>query len=201
MAAAVNEFEPWLNNKLKSLKTDEGVFGSYITGILDSEDSIDDKKDALEDILSGIVDSDIAFHVNEILEKWEKSRPKDETPKTATDVDVQLAKLLESQSLATTTRREYTDEEKKIREAILSQYSQLSDNEEESAQDDDADSSDLVKNTNAADVAAAARERREQARQEAQRKKEKDKEDREKQKQLKEEKKEKRKTQKGERKR
>lgn len=45
------------------------------------------------------------------------------------DVDLQLAKLLESQSLATTTRREYTDEEKKIREAILSQYSQLSDNE------------------------------------------------------------------------
>lgn len=35
-----------------------------------------------------------------------------------------------------------------------------------------------MKNTNAADVAAAARERREQARQEAQKKKEKDKEDR-----------------------
>lgn len=45
------------------------------------------------------------------------------------DVDLQLAKLMESQSLATTTRREYTDEEKKIREAILSQYSQLPDNE------------------------------------------------------------------------
>lgn len=41
-----------------------------------------------------------------------------------------------------------------------------------------AEGSDLVKNTNAADVAAAARERREQARQDAQRKKEKDKEDR-----------------------
>ncbi|XP_053603792.1 coiled-coil domain-containing protein 43 [Plodia interpunctella] len=201
MAAAVNEFEPWLIDKLKCLKTDEGVFGSYITGILDSEDSIDDKKDALEDILSGIVETDIAFHVNEIIDKWETCRPKEDNPKPATDVDIQLAKLLESQSLATTTRREYTDEEKKIREAILSQYSQLSDNEEDNAQDEEADSSDLVKNTNAADVAAAARERREQARQEAQRKKEKDKEDREKQKQLKEEKKEKRKTQKGERKR
>lgn len=39
-------------------------------------------------------------------------------------------------------------------------------------------SSDLVKNTNAADVHAAARERREQARQDAQKKKERDKEDR-----------------------
>lgn len=43
---------------------------------------------------------------------------------------------------------------------------------------EEPESSDLVKNTNALDVAAAARERREQARQDAQRKKEKDKEDR-----------------------
>lgn len=43
---------------------------------------------------------------------------------------MRLAKLMESQSLTTTaTKREYTDEEKKIREAILSQYSQLSDHE------------------------------------------------------------------------
>ncbi|XP_052758621.1 coiled-coil domain-containing protein 43-like [Galleria mellonella] len=199
--AAVLDFEPWLINKLKSLKTDENVFGTYISGILDSEDSVDDKKDALEGILAEIVESDISVHVNEIIEKWESSRPKEEAPKPVTDVDLQLAKLLESQSLATTTRREYTDEEKKIREAILSQYSQLSDNEENEVNEEEPESPDLVKNTNAADVAAAARGRREQARQEAQRKKEKDKEDREKQKQLKEEKKEKRKTQKGERKR
>lgn len=144
---------------------------------------------------------DISIHVTEILEKWESSRPLEEAPKPATDVDIQLTKMLESQSLATTTRREYTDEEKKIREAILSQYSQLSDNEADAENLEETESPDLVKNTNALDVAAAARERREQARLDAQRKKEKDKEDREKQKQLKEEKKEKRKTQKGERKR
>lgn len=44
-------------------------------------------------------------------------------------VDAQLAKLMNTRCLATTARKEYTDEEKKIREAILSQYSQLSDNE------------------------------------------------------------------------
>lgn len=55
MAAAVSEFEPWLIDKLKSLKTDESVFGSYISGILESEESIDEKKDALEGILSEIV--------------------------------------------------------------------------------------------------------------------------------------------------
>ncbi|CAH2240584.1 coiled-coil domain-containing protein 43 [Pararge aegeria] len=200
MATAVLEFEPWLIDKLKSLKTDEGVFGSYISGILESEESIDEKKDALEGILSEIVERDITIHVNEIIDKWELCKPKEEITKPK-DVDIQLAKLLESQSLATTSRREYTDEEKKIREAILSQYSQLSDNEEDKKKAEEPDCQDLVKNTNALDVAAAAKERREQGRLEAQRKKEKDKEDREKQKALKEEKKEKRKTLKVERKR
>lgn len=55
MAAAVEEFQPWLIDKLRSLKTDESVFGSYISGILESEESIDEKKDALEGILSEIV--------------------------------------------------------------------------------------------------------------------------------------------------
>lgn len=66
--------------------------------------------------------------MSEIIDKWISCQPK-EAPKSAPEVDVQLAKLLEGQSLATTARREYTDEEKKIRDAILSQYSQLSDNE------------------------------------------------------------------------
>ncbi|CAG4944000.1 unnamed protein product [Colias eurytheme] len=203
MAAVMTDFEPWLSDKLKSLKTDEGVFGSYISGILEGEDSIDEKKDALEGLLSEIVENDITIHVNEIIEKWESCKPNQEGPKQVSniDVDIQLTKMLESQSLATTTRKEYTDEEKKIREAILSQYSQLSDNEEEVGTVDVSEGGDLVKNTNALDVAAAAKERREQARLEAQKKKEKDREDREKQKQLKEEKKEKRKTQKSERKR
>lgn len=74
-------------------------------------------------------EKDISEHVNEILEKWELCKPKEDNQKPTGDVDLQLVKLLESQSLATTTRREYTEEEKKIREAILSQYSELSDNE------------------------------------------------------------------------
>lgn len=58
----MSEFEPWLNNKLKALNTDEGVFGSYISGILDGEDSLDDKKDALEGLLSEIVVSRVTAH-------------------------------------------------------------------------------------------------------------------------------------------
>lgn len=66
------------------------------------------------------------------------------------------------------------------REAILSQYSQMTDSEEEN---DDATSigdgkDDLKKNVNAQLVAEAEKQKREQFRLESQKKKEKDKEDR-----------------------
>lgn len=54
MAAAASNFEPWLIQKLKELKIDEGVYGSYITGILEGDESIDEKREALEGILSEI---------------------------------------------------------------------------------------------------------------------------------------------------
>lgn len=119
-----------------------------------------------------------------------------------------MAKLLENKHIATTVQRQYTPEELRIREQILSQYSTV---EFDDGYDEDEGSSatpatnngdsSLVKNTNALDVAQLAKERREQAKLESKAKKDKDKEDREKQKQLREEKKEKRKTVKGERRR
>lgn len=119
------------------------------------------------------------------------------------DVEDRLVKLLETQKLATNEVRVYTEEEKRIREQIIAQYSQLSGDEEE---DEEAavgggPSEDMEKNTNFQDVQARVREQREYAKLASEAKKQKDKEDREKQKQLKEEKKEKRKTVKGERKR
>jgi squalene cyclase len=113
-------------------------------------------------------------------------------------------KLLESQSLATTKQKNYTEEEKKIREAILSQYSQMTDDEDEAEtgnQAGDHKENNIEKNTNVQSVLHAEKVKREQAKLDSQKKKEKDKEDREKQRQLREEKKEKRKTQKGERRR
>ena len=49
-----SEFDTWLNNKLLACNTDEGVFGSYIKGILEGEESLDDKTQALTEILSEI---------------------------------------------------------------------------------------------------------------------------------------------------
>ena len=54
MAVAVNSFDSWLSEKLQALNTDEGVFGSYIKGILEGDESEDEKTEALEGILSGI---------------------------------------------------------------------------------------------------------------------------------------------------
>lgn len=115
---------------------------------------------------------------------WLKFKPKESLQTVnSLDVDAKLAKLLESQCLATTKQKEYTDEEKKIREAILSQYSQMSDDEEENVEvvaagDAHKSENGLEKNTNVLSVQQAEKERREQAKLESQRKKEKDKEDR-----------------------
>lgn len=152
--------------------------------------------------------------IKEITEEWEKCVPNTDVAPTATeDVDAKLARLLETKHITTTVQRKYTEEELRIREQILSQYSQVEyDDGYDEENDDGAGTSfqgsalenndaPLMKNTNAADVAALAKERREQAKVDSKAKKDKDKSDREKQKQLREDKKEKRKTVKGERRR
>ncbi|XP_018313379.1 coiled-coil domain-containing protein 43 [Mycetomoellerius zeteki] len=208
MAVTASSFDAWLSKKLQALNTDEGVFGTYIKGILEGDETEDEKTEALESILAGITEDNISKHVAEILSAWAEWLPTEEVaaaPAPTEDVDVRLAKMLESQSLPTTTQRSYTEEERRIREAILAQYSQMSDedNSEGDGEEDGAGGGDcgIEKNLNAATIVQQEREKREKAKLESQKKKEKDKEDREKQKQLKEEKKEKRKTQKGERRR
>lgn len=57
MAAAPDNFSSWLGSKLKDLNTDENVFGSYITGILDSDETTDEKNEALQGILSEILEN------------------------------------------------------------------------------------------------------------------------------------------------
>lgn len=162
-------------------------------------------------------ETDIDTVISDILEKWQKCQPiQIQEEKQIVDVDTKLAKLLENKHIATVVQRQYTPEELRIREQILSQYSQVEFDDEYEYEDDDTgtvaaaaaaaaakESADpmMAKNTNALDVQLLAKERREQARQDSKAKKDKDKEDREKQKQQREDKKEKRKTVKGERKR
>ena len=55
MSSAKDTFNKWLTNKLKTLNTDESVFGSYIVGILEGDETKDEKHEALEGILSAII--------------------------------------------------------------------------------------------------------------------------------------------------
>ncbi|KAK9872998.1 hypothetical protein WA026_020343 [Henosepilachna vigintioctopunctata] len=208
MAGASEDFQSWLSRTLTDLNTDESIFGSYITGILESDETCDEKAEALQDLLEEIVqNADDLYRIkDEILQKWNYYKIKEPPPKELSeDVGIKLSKMIESHFLSRTKQKEYTAEEKKIKEAILSQYSQMSDDEEEGSKETGQGSGEqkdnLEKNTNAQTVANAEKQKREQARLDSMKKKERDKEDREKQKQLKEEKKEKRKTQKGERRR
>lgn len=130
-------------------------------------------------------DDNISKLVTEILKVWAECLPVEEVgaPKVPVeDVDVRLARMLESQSLPTTTQRSYTEEERRIREAILAQYSQMSEeeNSEGDGEEDGANGGDcgIEKNTNTAAIIQQEREKREKAKLESQRKKEKDKEDR-----------------------
>lgn len=54
MADSTSEFDSWLNVKLNALNIDEGIYGSYIKGILEGDDSVEDKTEAIEGILSEI---------------------------------------------------------------------------------------------------------------------------------------------------
>lgn len=54
MAVAAGTFDAWLSKKLQALNTDEGVFGTYIRGILEGDETEDEKTEALESILVGI---------------------------------------------------------------------------------------------------------------------------------------------------
>lgn len=129
-------------------------------------------------------EDNISKHVAEILNEWTVRLPKNVAAATIPneDVDIRLARMLESQSLPTTTQRSYTEEEKRIRDAILAQYSQMPDeeNSEGDGEDDAAGGGDggIEKNLNAATIIQQEREKREKAKLESQKKKEKDKEDR-----------------------
>lgn len=53
-ACTVDDFDKWLSVKLNSLNTDESVFGEYIKGILQGDESQDEKIEALEGIFAEI---------------------------------------------------------------------------------------------------------------------------------------------------
>uniref|UniRef100_H3D2B0 Coiled-coil domain-containing protein 43 n=1 Tax=Tetraodon nigroviridis TaxID=99883 RepID=H3D2B0_TETNG len=65
------EFESWLNDRLDSLEVDRDVYGTYILGVLQEEETDEEKEDALKGILSAFVDEDTLEDVcTQIIKRW-----------------------------------------------------------------------------------------------------------------------------------
>ncbi|XP_070493014.1 coiled-coil domain-containing protein 43 [Chironomus tepperi] len=191
-------FDNWLKTRLKELKIDVSVYLSYIVGIL--EDSIDEeeKRETLTDIISSLIESDTEKFVNEIFEKWVEAHGAPKPKEVKKEEEVDIAKMLEtqaklSQQASNYKKHQLSEEERRIKEQILANYSQTEFKEEDDDDDEELESDDvdpdLEKNTNKSDVQKLAKEKRDQARLDSQQKKQKDKEDRAKQKANRDEKK------------
>ncbi|GAA6218016.1 coiled-coil domain-containing protein 43 isoform X1 [Lates japonicus] len=206
------EFERWLNDRLDSLEVDREVYGAYILGVLQEEESDEEKEDALQGILSAFLDEDTVEDVCEqIIKQWTECCNRSSAKRSADDAEVQaIASMIEKQAQIVVKQKEVSEETKKRKEALLAQYANVTDEEDE-AEDEEAPSGNhiagneksLFKNTNVEEVLNRQKQKREQAREDAQKKKEMDKMQREKDKLAKQDRKEKEKkrTQKGERKR
>ncbi|XP_024128820.1 coiled-coil domain-containing protein 43 [Oryzias melastigma] len=205
------EFETWLNERLDSLEVDREVYGAYILGILQEEESDEEKEDALRGILSAFLEEDAMEDVcKQIIQQWADYSSRSAAMKNA-DAEVQaIASLIEKQAQIVVKQKEVSEESKKRKEALLAQYANITDEEDEAEEEEPAGGIDitanersLFKNTNVEEVLHRQKQKRDQAREDAQKKKEMDKMQREKDKLAKQDRKEKEKkrTQKNERRR
>ncbi|XP_053645751.1 coiled-coil domain-containing protein 43 isoform X1 [Cherax quadricarinatus] len=201
------DFDSWLKNTLVILNTDDEVFSPYIKGILEGDETTEEKLEALQGILTEITENGIDDLCQDILKKWNLREVDGHTdePPVRVGMDEKLAKIMEEQAQCVVTVKTRSKEEENLKSAILAQYAQVSDGEVTDSDQEELETSGGIstKNTNAEEVFKAEREKRERDKEEAQRKREKDKEDRAKQKSKDDERKEKEKkrTQKGERRR
>ncbi|XP_067047182.1 coiled-coil domain-containing protein 43-like [Acropora muricata] len=207
------EFKDWLSSRLKTLGLDEDVFGSYVTGVLDSEDTDEERKDALIGILDGMTEYPLEDLCSEVLNRWKSSRAeiikKRVMLKEQKEAEKQnkLAEIMEKQaSMVCTIKPAQGKSDDNIKKMLVAQYGHASDEEIFDGSDDEQVSSSskdsgVFKNMNAQLVADQEKEKRERLKQENDQRKQQIREAQEKQKQKAEERKEKEKkrTQKGER--
>merc|ERR1712142_1137620 len=181
--ASMSEFETWLTKKLQDLNTDETVFVLYIVSILEGEDeSQEEKNEGLTGLLSDILDNEAAIEkaLNEILLKWKNCEKLSESvvEPDADKLDItEKMHQITQEKLAnfTISKVEKTEEEKRLKEAILHGYAEGG----SGSSDEDGGPVDLgPANTNAADVQKECLEMREKQKEAAAAKKEKDKNDR-----------------------
>ncbi|KAM7429399.1 Coiled-coil domain-containing protein 43 [Porites harrisoni] len=209
------EFEDWLSSRLKQLGLDEDVFGSYVTGVLDSEDTDEERKDALIGILEGMTEYPLDDLCNEVIDRWKNSRAEvlqqreQVKEQKAAEKQSKLAEIMEKQACTVSAMKPaQATSDGDMKKLLVAQYGHESDEElcgdsdEEPAPSTGKDPG-LFKNVNVQSVADKEKEKRDKMKEENEQKKQQIKDAKEKQKQKAEERKEKEKkrTQKGERRR
>ncbi|XP_077169146.1 coiled-coil domain-containing protein 43 [Paroedura picta] len=212
--AARGGFGPWLERRLEALGLDGDVYGGYVRGLLREAESDAERLEGLAAALAaGELDEDVLQQVcMEIVKMWSETQDAGNQEKKEDKIQA-IASLIEKQAQIVVRPKEVSKEETLRKAALLAQYAEVTDEEDEAdVQDGSAavaatmtinSEQSLFKNTNLADVVSARKLERDHLRDESQRKKEQDKLQREKDKLAKQERKEKEKkrTQKGERKR
>ncbi|XP_042328922.1 coiled-coil domain-containing protein 43 [Sceloporus undulatus] len=210
--AAPCAFEPWLEGRLEALGLDGDVYGGYIRGVLREAECDAERLEGLAGALAaGEPDEDVLQDVcREIVERWSEAQNAGNAEKKEDEVQA-IANIIEKQAQIVVKPKEVSKEETLRKAALLAQYADVTDDEDESDVQNDpgaaavtiSSEKSLFKNTNLEDMMNARKLEREHQRDESQRKKEQDKLQREKDKLSKQERKEKEKkrTQKGERKR
>ncbi|KAK7092141.1 coiled-coil domain-containing protein 43-like [Littorina saxatilis] len=222
MATSMGSFEAWLTEKLTSLSPefDTDVFVSYIISMLDDTDSAaEETAEGIEEFLSQVLDGEGSKAASqEIVDQWNVyngealAAAAGAVKKDAGDM---LSEIMVTQTLATVKEKSLTAEEKANKQAILAQYSTVSEGDDSDVEIDapavstahkakgEPAESLMARNVNAASVTEAQQAQREQLKAESDRKKEKDKQDREAQRQKQQQRKEaeKKRTQKGEKRR
>ncbi|CAG7721309.1 unnamed protein product [Allacma fusca] len=81
--AEVEDFDTWLNDRLRDLKTDETVFGPYIKSILEGDEDFEERIEALDGLLVELqANLDVNTLREEILERWNQAQSLAKAPKS-----------------------------------------------------------------------------------------------------------------------
>merc|ERR1711971_796583 len=145
----------------------------------------------IEGILSDVLDDEavIKATLSQILDQWSKAKTEEANDEVVKKIDLNKMDLVEKMSqitqekLATYTpkkQEEQTEEQRRIKEAILQGYSEAPDGSETESDDEDrgGGGGGLMANNNAASIQAEQAEYREKQKAASIEKKEKDKQDR-----------------------
>ena len=183
----MTEFESWLSKKLQDLKTDEGVFLPYIISILEGGDETEEeKKDGITGLLADVLDNedDIEKAYSDIIaqfEKLNKTESVNEVSETVDKLDItEKMHAITQEKIANSLVRkvEKTEEEKRLKQAILNGFAGGGRGDDSGAESDDGGEGLGPANTNAESVQKEVQENREKQAAAAAAKKEKDKQDR-----------------------